>query len=77
MEMGIISKMRGQKKLSVKPEEIIIGNSSNELLDIAVRTFLAPGDEAVMAHLLSLFTPWLFRQRSGTGNSRAAQGLQA
>lgn len=38
------------EKLSVKPEEIIIGNGSNELLDIAVRTFLAPGDEAVMAH---------------------------
>ncbi|MEK7742052.1 MAG: aminotransferase class I/II-fold pyridoxal phosphate-dependent enzyme, partial [Nitrospirota bacterium] len=38
------------EKLSVKPEEIIIGNGSNELLDIAARTFLAPGDEAVMAH---------------------------
>lgn len=38
------------KKLSVKPEEIILGNGSNELLDIAARTFLAPGDEAVMAH---------------------------
>ena len=38
------------EKLSVKPEEIIIGNGSNELIDIAARTFLAPGDEAVMAH---------------------------
>ena len=38
------------EKLFVKPKEIIIGNGSNELLDIAVRTFLAPGDEAVMAH---------------------------
>ena len=38
------------KKLSVKPEEIILGNGSNELIDIAARTFLAPGDEAVMAH---------------------------
>ncbi|MCG2710249.1 MAG: aminotransferase class I/II-fold pyridoxal phosphate-dependent enzyme, partial [Thermodesulfovibrionales bacterium] len=38
------------EKLSVKPEEIILGNGSNELLDIAVRTFLALGDEAVMAH---------------------------
>jgi histidinol-phosphate aminotransferase len=33
----------------VHPEEIILGNGSNELLDIAVRAFLAPGDEAVMA----------------------------
>ena len=38
------------KKLSVSPEEIILGNGSNELLDIAVRTFLSPGDDAVMAH---------------------------
>lgn len=38
------------KKFSVKPDEIILGNGSNELLDIAVRTFLVPRDEAVMAH---------------------------
>jgi histidinol-phosphate aminotransferase len=38
------------EKLSVQEEEIILGNGSNELLDIAVRTFLQPGDEAVMAH---------------------------
>lgn len=35
---------------SISPDEIIIGNGSNELIDIAARTFLAPGDEAVMAH---------------------------
>lgn len=38
------------EKLSVKADEIILGNGSNELIDIAVRTFLGPGDEAVMAH---------------------------
>lgn len=37
------------KRLSVEPENIVLGNGSNELLDIAVRTFLRPGDEAVMA----------------------------
>jgi histidinol-phosphate aminotransferase len=37
-------------KLSVREDEIILGNGSNELIDIAVRTFLEPGDEAVMAH---------------------------
>lgn len=30
-------------------DSLILGNGSNELLDIAVRTFMAPGDEAVMA----------------------------
>ncbi|MCG2813709.1 MAG: histidinol-phosphate transaminase [Thermodesulfovibrionales bacterium] len=35
---------------NITPENIILGNGSNELIDIAARTFLAPGDEAVMAH---------------------------
>lgn len=38
------------ERLSVKQENIILGNGSNELLDIAVRTFMRPGDDAVMAH---------------------------
>jgi histidinol-phosphate aminotransferase len=37
------------EKLSVGTDEIILGNGSNELIDIAVRTFMGPGDEAIMA----------------------------
>jgi histidinol-phosphate aminotransferase len=37
------------QELKVKPEELIIGNGSNELIDIAVKTFMKPGDEAIMA----------------------------
>ncbi len=33
----------------IDTEEVIIGNGSNELIDIAVRTFLTPQDEAIMA----------------------------
>lgn len=36
--------------LAVDMDNIILGNGSNELIDIAVRTYLRPGDEAVMAH---------------------------
>ncbi|HEX9446131.1 MAG TPA: histidinol-phosphate transaminase [Candidatus Binatia bacterium] len=36
-------------KLSVAPDRLIFGNGSNELIELAVRTFLRPGDEAVMA----------------------------
>ncbi|MDA8241140.1 MAG: histidinol-phosphate transaminase [Nitrospiraceae bacterium] len=36
-------------KLGVAEEEIILGNGSNELLDIAAKTFMKDGDEAVMA----------------------------
>jgi histidinol-phosphate aminotransferase len=35
--------------LNVKFNQTIIGNGSNELLDIAVKTFMLPGDEAIMA----------------------------
>lgn len=35
--------------LGVSEDELILGNGSNELLDIAVRTFMKAGDAAVMA----------------------------
>lgn len=47
---GYYIKKALSEKLSVSEEEIILGNGSNELIDIAARTFLKPGDEAVMAH---------------------------
>jgi histidinol-phosphate aminotransferase len=37
-------------KLNIDPEELIFGNGSNELIELAVRTYLCPGDEAIMAH---------------------------
>ena len=37
------------ERLSVSDDEIILGNGSNELIAIAVRTFMTNSDEAVMA----------------------------
>jgi histidinol-phosphate aminotransferase len=37
------------EKLGVTPGELIFGNGSNELIELAVRTFMRAGDEAVMA----------------------------
>lgn len=37
------------KKLGVLPDALLFGNGSNEIIELAVRTFLQPGDEAVMA----------------------------
>jgi histidinol-phosphate aminotransferase len=34
--------------LGVPPESIIIGNGSNEIIELLVRTFLSRGDEAIM-----------------------------
>jgi histidinol-phosphate aminotransferase len=36
-------------KLGVAEDRLIFGNGSNELIELAVRTFMRPGDEAVMA----------------------------
>ncbi|MCS7164645.1 MAG: histidinol-phosphate transaminase [Thermodesulfovibrio sp.] len=39
-----------KKGVNLSHDEIILGNGSNELIDIAVRTYIGPGDEAVMAN---------------------------
>ncbi len=36
------------ERLKIEMDEVILGNGSNELIDIAVRTFMTPDDEAVM-----------------------------
>lgn len=36
-------------RLGVEAENLIFGNGSNEIIELAARTFLRPGDEAVMA----------------------------
>jgi histidinol-phosphate aminotransferase len=38
------------EKLAIHPDEILVGNGSNEIIELAVRTFLKPEDEAIMAH---------------------------
>jgi histidinol-phosphate aminotransferase len=46
---GYYLKQALSERLGVAPEELILGNGSNELIEIAVRTFMRPGEEAVMA----------------------------
>jgi len=45
---GFYLKNALSEKLGVEQECLIPGNGSNELIDIAVRTFMSPGDEAIM-----------------------------
>ncbi len=37
------------ERWKVTPEQVILGNGSDEIIGLLARTFLAPGDEAVMA----------------------------
>jgi len=38
------------KKLRISTDNLIFGNGSNEIIELAVRTFISPGDEAIMAY---------------------------
>lgn len=38
------------EKLGCSAQQLVFGNGSNELIELAVRTFMRPGDEAIMDH---------------------------
>ena len=42
-------KRRLAERWGVTSDEVLVGNGSNEIIELVVRTFLRPGDEAVMA----------------------------
>lgn len=44
-----LCEMFSRKNIPLSHDEIILGNGSNELIDIAVKTYVGPGDEAIMA----------------------------
>ena len=46
---GFYLKQKLAKKLGVGADQIALGNGSNEILELLARSFLRPGDEAVMS----------------------------
>lgn len=57
------------EKLGVAPEQLIFGNGSNEVIELAVRTFLRPGDEAVMAQQAFIVYPLVVQAAGGIGKA--------
>jgi histidinol-phosphate aminotransferase len=53
------------KRHGVAPEQIILGNGSNELIELVVRTFLRPGDEAVVPHPSFVVYPMIVQAAGG------------
>jgi histidinol-phosphate aminotransferase len=47
---GHYLKQRLARKFDLTPEHFILGNGTNELLELVARVFLVPGDEAIYAH---------------------------
>jgi len=53
------------RKHSVSADQIVLGNGSNELIELIVRTFLRPGDEAVVPHPSFVVYPMIVQAAGG------------
>ena len=59
-------KTRLANKLGVAPEQLIFGNGSNEIIELAARTFMRAGDEAIMARQAFIVYKLLVQAVGGT-----------
>jgi histidinol-phosphate aminotransferase len=53
------------KRHGVGQDQVLLGNGSNELIELLIRTFLKPGDEAVVPHPSFLFYPMIVQAAGG------------
>jgi histidinol-phosphate aminotransferase len=53
------------KKHGVTPEQVLLGNGSNELIELLVRAFLRPGDEAIVPHPSFVVYPMIVQAAGG------------
>ena len=49
----------------MSPDHVVLGNGSNELIELLVRTFLRPGDEAVVPHPSFVVYPMIVQAAGG------------
>lgn len=54
-------------KLEVGKENIIVGNGSNDVIEVAARTFMKPGDEAIMGEYAFIVYPLVTKAIGATG----------
>ncbi|HSE92944.1 MAG TPA: histidinol-phosphate transaminase [Methylomirabilota bacterium] len=53
------------KKHGVSPDQVLLGNGSNELIELLARAFLKPGDEAVVPHPSFVVYPMIVQAAGG------------
>lgn len=53
------------EKLGVQPEELVFGNGSNEIIELLVGAFVAPGDEVISSHPSFLVYQTMVQARDG------------
>ena len=52
-------------KINVKPQELVFGNGSNEIIELLVGAFVAPGDEVISSHPSFLVYQTMVQARDG------------
>jgi histidinol-phosphate aminotransferase len=55
------------EKLAVDPDQVVLGNGSNDVLELVTQAFLRPGDEAVFAQHAFAVYPLATQARGATG----------
>jgi len=63
---GTVLRAKLAERLNVSPDEVILGNGSNEIIELLVRGFVTAGDEAVMADLTFSLYPLMVTVARGT-----------
>jgi histidinol-phosphate aminotransferase len=64
---GFALKAALAKRLSVQPEQIVLGNGSNDVLEIATQAFLRGGDHAVYSQYAFIVYPLATQARGALG----------
>src|SRR6266403_1969707 len=62
---GVYLRQALAKKHGFTQDQIVLGNGSNELIELAVRTFLKPGDEAIVPHTSFVVYPMIVQASGG------------
>jgi histidinol-phosphate aminotransferase len=63
---GTVLRAKLAERFKVSPDEVILGNGSNEIIELLVRGFVTDGDEAVMAELTFSLYPLMVTVARGT-----------
>lgn len=63
---GTMLRAKLADRFKVSPDEVILGNGSNEIIELLVRGFVTAGDEAVMAELTFSLYPLMVTVARGT-----------
>ena len=64
------------ERLGVKPEELVFGNGSNEIIELLVSTFLSPGEEVISSHPSFLVYQKMVQAQGGVNRVVALKDLR-